>query len=168
MHFICFSKFYSLLYLLWIFIEHQPHCSGEINPDRNWYSRETSSTTNDYCGPQHISYYKPASYNKHQCYRNDRTTVKVPSKTFHYKEIVDNQSSIHSGIATSYKKHLPFITLGNECQCIFKIYHFLKVALWSHKTSRLISKSHISSWNWNRRNQLLHLKILYPVWFQQH
>ena len=38
-------------------MEHQSHHPSEIIPERNWNSFETSSFTNDYHGPQHISYY---------------------------------------------------------------------------------------------------------------
>ena len=47
-----FSKIYSLLSLLLIFIEHQSHQSSEIKTEHNWIPHESSSPNNDYCVQQ--------------------------------------------------------------------------------------------------------------------
>ena len=62
MNSICFSILFSLIYLLLIFIEHQPQRSREIYPEGNYYSHDTTSDTNYYCGPKQISYYQTARY----------------------------------------------------------------------------------------------------------
>ena len=66
-----------------IFINHQSHCYSEINPERNWDYCETSSDTNDYCGPKQRSYHQRDSYNKGQQYRHDRTTQHISSRNVH-------------------------------------------------------------------------------------
>ena len=68
-----------MLSLLLICIEHQSLRSSENNSERNLHYKESSSTTNDYCGPQQRSYYQHAPYNERQQYRHDRTTQKVTS-----------------------------------------------------------------------------------------
>ena len=55
-HTISISKFYLLLSLLIICIDHQSHRYSEIKTDHNWHHCKTSSATSDYCGPQQISY----------------------------------------------------------------------------------------------------------------
>ena len=69
--------FLSILFidfLLLIFIDHQSHRSSVNNIERNWHYHKESSSTNDYCESQDISYYQPANYNKHQQYRLNITT----------------------------------------------------------------------------------------------
>ena len=86
MHLICFSRFYSLIYLLLIFLEHKSHRYSEIKPECNWHYHKASSSTNDYSGQHDKSYYQPATYNENQQYRHDRTTLRVPSRNVHGRE----------------------------------------------------------------------------------
>ena len=78
MHLIGFSNFYSLLYLLLIFIEHKSQSFSERKSEHNQNSREASSSTNDCCGQQNILYCQPADYNQPQQYCHDRITQQYP------------------------------------------------------------------------------------------
>ena len=66
MHLICFFEFYSVLFVLLVFIENQSHRSSEIKPEHNRHFNEASSSTNNYCGQKDTSYYQPIGYNQRQ------------------------------------------------------------------------------------------------------
>ena len=101
-HLICFSKIYSLLYLLQIFTEHKSHHSSEIKPEPNWYSCDASISTSDYRVQQGTFYYQPDTYKQRQKYFHDRTTKQVTYRTDYDRWKVEKSISIHSGIPTPY------------------------------------------------------------------
>ena len=166
MNLICFSHFYSLPSLLWIFIEHRSQRSGENNPELNWHYQGALISTNAYRGPQQILYCQPETYNKGQQYCHDRTPQKVTSKHLHDRIKVDNQSRIHCGIPPIHKLCSGYPPWYWTEVCIKKIHYFLLVVLW-WQNNRDICQSQILSCNWKRGVQLPHLKTFHPFWYQQ-